>query len=110
MTRMWKFQNLSAVDRRLLVMAVLLLGVVRLGLWVLPFQTMRRLLTKMTRHATAQQAHPSRTASIASIATEVPNATTHVATTQQTRDYQDRIVWGVLVASRYVPRATCLTQ
>ena len=114
MTRMWKFLNLSATDRRLLVSAAVLLGAVRLGLWLLPFQTLRRLLTKMTRHATAQQAHPSRTASIASIATEVPNATTrttHVATTQQTRDYlPDRIVWAVVVASRYVPKSTCLTQ
>ena len=103
---MWKFLNLSTTDRRLLVSAAVLLGAVRLGLWVLPFQTMRRLLTKMTRHATAQQACPSRTASIASIATEVPNATT-----QQTRDYlPDRIVWAVVVASRYVPKSTCLTQ
>ena len=51
-SRVHKFLNLSAVDRRLLVTAVLLLGAIRLGLWLLPFQTLRQLLAKMTRHAT----------------------------------------------------------
>src|SRR5881628_1054147 len=99
MTRMWKFLNLSAVDRRLLVTAVLLLGAIRLGLWLLPFQTMRRLLTKMTRHATDATARLSS-----------PKSDAIDATTRPTRDYQERVVWAVVVASRHVPGTTCLTQ
>ena len=94
-----KFLNLSAVDRRLLVTAVLLLGAIRLGLWLLPFQTMMRLLTKMTRHAT--------NASVlgASVAIDAIDATD-----ARRGMHPDRVVWAVVVASRYVPMSTCLTQ
>ena len=84
MQRMRKFLSLSATDRRLLVTSALLLGVVRLGLWLLPFRTLQRLLADMTRTPTALQIIDQ-----SSI---------------------DRVSWAVTVASRHVPAATCLTQ
>jgi hypothetical protein len=65
-------------------MSAWLLIAIRLGLWLLPFRTLQRLLTRMTQGAYKHQA-----ADQASI---------------------DSVVWAVTVASRYVPEATCLTQ
>ena len=48
MKRLHKLLRLPAAERRLLVKAALLLVAIRLGLWLLPFRTMRRLLSKMT--------------------------------------------------------------
>jgi hypothetical protein len=79
-----KYLRLRAMDRRLLVKSALLLGAVRLGLWLLPFQTLWRFLTKMSC------------------------ATTTWHDTDQTSI--ERVVWAVAVASRYIPAATCLTQ
>jgi hypothetical protein len=84
MTLFRKYRRLAATDRRLLVMSALLLGAVRLGLWLLPFQTVRRLLTSMT------------------------GATTPLHDIEQRSI--ERIAWAVAVASQYVPKATCLTQ
>lgn len=71
------------MERRLLVKAFLLVAAVRLGLWLLPFSTQRRILSRL------DQVHPR---------------PSRVAVSP------DRIAWAVVVASRYVPRATCLTQ
>ena len=57
---------------------------IRLGFWVLPFPTLRRLVAGMTRRTSDTQ--------------EVDPAS------------MNRAVWAVELASRYVPRATCLTQ
>ena len=84
MKRLYKFLRLPSTDRRLLVNSVLLLGMVRLRLWLLPFQTLRHLLIRMTR------------------------ATAELQATDQASI--DQVVWGVTVGSRYVPAATCLTQ
>lgn len=48
MTRLRKFLNLNSGDRRLLFRTAFLLGKIRLGLWLLPFQTLRQLLARMT--------------------------------------------------------------
>lgn len=88
-----KFLCLSAIDRHLLVGAALLLGAIRLGLWLLPFQTIRQLLAKMTQHAS-----------------DARRACAPKRCSAQARDYPERIVWAVVAASRYVPKATCLTQ
>jgi hypothetical protein len=77
-----KYVCLPATDRRLLVKSALLLGVVGLGLWLLPFQTLRRLLARLTHRTTLLHEETSIT----------------------------RVAWAVTVASRYVPAATCLTQ
>lgn len=78
-----KFLALSQRDRHLLVSAVFLLGAIRLGLWLLPFQTLNRLLQKITQLNTEVQKVNSDTVDIA---------------------------WAVSVASRYIPGALCLAQ
>ena len=79
-----KFWRLPPSDRRLLVTAVLLLTAIRLGLWLLPFQTLRRVLPRRIQ------------------------APTRLDNSNQS--FPKRIGWAVTIASRYVPRATCLTQ
>jgi len=84
MKRLRKFLSLTPSDRRLLVSAALLLGAIRLGLWLLPFQTLRRLLAKMTQ-----------------VTTQLQNADL---------TSMDRVVWAVAVASRYIPGVKCLAR
>jgi hypothetical protein len=84
MQRIRKFLSLSATDQHLLVTSALLLGAVRLGLWLLPFRTLQRLLADMTRTPTALQ--------------------------MTDQSSIDRVSWAVAAASRHVPAATCLTQ
>lgn len=79
-----KFLALSDRDRRLIVSAVFLLGAIRLGLWLLPFQTLNRLVQKISQVNTDLQ--------------EVNLANV------------DRVAWAVSVASRYIPGALCLAQ
>jgi Transglutaminase-like superfamily len=84
MQRLHKFCRLPSPSRRLLVKSLLLLGIIRMGLWLLPFRTLRRLLAHMTRACPRWQGG-------------------HQAPLK-------RVVWAVTVASQYVPAATCLTQ
>lgn len=82
--RVRKFLRLSSAERRLLISAALLLGVIRLGLLLFPFSVVRRVVARVmpvpsTLHKT--QGPPI-----------------------------DQFVWAVGVASRYVPQVTCLTQ
>lgn len=79
-----KFLLLPSAERHLLVRAAILLWAIRLGMWLLPFQTLRRLLAGVTH---ASQGMPD-----------------------ADRSLPDRIAWAVAVASRYVARANCLTQ
>lgn len=84
MTRLRKFLRLSPAERRLLVMATLLLGTIRLRLWLLPYPTLQRILASATERS-ADLREPS-----------------HFSAAM--------IGWAVAVAGRYVPKATCLTQ
>src|SRR5215208_1618401 len=84
MERVRKFLHLKSSDRRLLVGTALLLGTIRLGLQLLPFRTVRRVVSQL-----AQSTNGSHRTS---------------------RSLVDRVAWMVSVASRYVQRATCLTQ
>ena len=84
MKQLYKFLRLPSTDRSLLIKSVLLVGTVRLGLRLLPFQTVRRLITQLATHALSSQ--------------------------KQEEAPINRLVWAVKVASRYVPDATCLTQ
>jgi hypothetical protein len=84
MKRLRKFLHLTSGDRRLLVNTALLLGAIRLGLRLLPFRTLQRVLIRLA-HAPAGS-HGTKQSSV------------------------DRLVWAVSVASHYVPKATCLTQ
>jgi hypothetical protein len=81
--RYYKFLNLTAEERSLLMAAFVSLGLVRLGLKVLSFQGLRDLLAKFSRPVSRLQSADS-----ASV---------------------DRVVWAVRVASPYL-RAVCLPQ
>jgi hypothetical protein len=83
MRGLWKFVLLPSADRRILVKAALLIAAVRLGLWLLPFRTVRLFLA---------HAAPARPGTAGRVSPE-------------------RIGWAVMGASRYVPRSdTCLIR
>jgi len=84
MARLHKLFRISSAECSLLIKAAFTVVVIRAGLWVLPFRTLRRIQAKVTRQSASREAADLISA--------------------------DRIVWSVEVASRYVPRATCLTQ
>ncbi len=81
---MYRFFTLSKEDRRLVLQAGLLVGCVRLGLWVV---SLRRVQGMVSRIVELQESRPGRE---------------HLAI--------DKMSWAVASASRYVPKATCLTQ
>lgn len=66
----------------LLAVATLTAALVRLGLWVLPYRAVHKSVARLTRRAGTARARHS----------------------------VEHIVWAVRVASRFIPRATCLTQ
>jgi len=81
MRRLYKFFRLPRGERWLLIKAALLLGVIRIGLRLLPFQTLKRLLDSASQ----------------------PRATDQFSS--------DRIAWAVTAAGRYVlGDKPCLTQ
>jgi len=84
MKRLYKFLSLTPRERVLLINALLLLGAIRLGLKLLPFQTLRRILATMAQPTGTLQA-----AEKASV---------------------DKVAWAVIVASHYIPGARCLAQ
>lgn len=79
-----RFSGLSWADRRLLVEALVLAALVRLGLWLLPFRIVRGQLDKI--------AQPS------------------VELKQTDPAAMSRVAWAVSVMSRCLPAASCLTQ
>jgi hypothetical protein len=81
MTAFSKLLRLAAEDRWLLLHAVYLVSLVRIGLSVLSFRTLQRGL--------ARQPVARRTGGSPSV---------------------ERLLWATRAASRRVPRATCLTQ
>ena len=82
MKQLGKFLRLTKSEQRLLLSAALLLGAIRLGLWLLPFQTLRSLLVRITRKTQLQAARVS----------------------------VGRVVWAVEVVSRYMPGVKCLAR
>lgn len=79
-----RFFRLPRSERWLLVKAALLLGAIRSGLRLLPFQTLKQLLDSASR---VPESHSSNQFS------------------------SDRIAWAVIAAGRYVVRdKPCLTQ
>lgn len=86
MRRLRKFLRLPATKRRLLVRAALLLGVIKLGLWLLPFHTLRHLL-----------------ANVMEPPAELKQDTARFPV--------EDVIWAVEVASRHMPAVgTCLTR
>ncbi|MBE9036792.1 lasso peptide biosynthesis B2 protein [aff. Roholtiella sp. LEGE 12411] len=83
MKQLRKFFSLTSSDRLLLIKAVLLLGTIRVGLKLLPFQQLRGLLAKIAQPRAKLQA--------------VDEA------------FVNKVAWAVTVASPYL-RAVCLPQ
>ncbi len=85
MGKLHKFFGLTSEERRLLLTTALLVGCVRVGLWVLPFPTVRRLLGRLRRPAAA-----------ARDGNELPS---------------ERIAWAVNVVGKRIPGGgNCLVQ
>jgi Transglutaminase-like superfamily len=85
MKHLRKFLRLPAVERWLLIKAAFLLEAIKLGMWLLPFRTLRRFISVMIR------------------APIKPRRTDHSST--------QRVVWAIEVASRRTPGVkTCLAQ
>lgn len=84
MERLNKFFRLPSTDRHLLIKSVLLVGAIRVGLRLLPFQTVRHFVVRLTRRPSLWRG--------------------------EGRISIDRVVWAVTVASHCVSDATCLTQ
>jgi hypothetical protein len=85
MRKLHKFLWLSNSDRQLLLNTFILLGLVRLGLWLLPFQRLRQLLTKLGRSPLQYQ--------------------------QGQQIQLSKIVWAVNLSSRYLPgKVKCLAR
>jgi hypothetical protein len=83
MERLRKFFLLPATERLLLARALAFLVTIRFALWLIPFRTLRRALAKLV---------------------QIPTSPV------QNRFSAERVAWAVQATSRYVPRATCLTQ
>ena len=74
-------RRLAPADRRLAYAALALLAAVRIALWILSFQVVTRLVQ------------------ILSVRNPVPRAST-----------PGQVTWAVRLASRYLPRTTCLPE
>ena len=84
MIRFRRFLRLRSVEQVLLVRAATLLSAIRIGLWLLPFKVLQRVISKLIKGA-----------AVSSIKRNVPVG---------------HGVWAVETAARYVPHATCLTR
>jgi hypothetical protein len=78
-----KFFQLPVVKRRLALKTFMLIIVVRIALWILPFSWLQEFLNRFTKR-------------------KGPG--------NQETEKADLIAWAVTTTSSYVPRATCLTQ
>ncbi len=84
MRKLIRFLRLPSSDRQALMKAVFLLWAVRIGLWVLPFQTLRDLVNRRKKYRM-------------------------VASNGDSASVQ-RIAQSVTLMSQYVPATTCLVQ
>jgi hypothetical protein len=80
--KIYKFLNLSSVEQRLLIRTWILLGVIRLGLELVPFSTLRKLLDRLRPKLDSFKKEFS----------------------------EEQLVWSVTVVSPYIPKTTCLAQ
>src|SRR4051812_15439934 len=89
MNRLREFLRLPNTEQRLLIKAVLLVEAIKLGIRLLPFRTLRRLLARAVDIPPRASWHPRR----------------------RTSSSAERICWAVEAASRYTPGIkTCLVQ
>lgn len=82
--RLSKFAGLRHGDQALLVRTLLLVALIRLSLWILPFQFVRR--------SVARRARPRRRTGAGPVSPI------------------EKVVAAIELTARYVPAATCLTQ
>ncbi|MFC1835142.1 lasso peptide biosynthesis B2 protein [Thermodesulfobacteriota bacterium] len=86
MTRLYKFFRLSSLDRRLLLEATIVNGLVRLALLALPFRFILRILGRLMEQTTDTVNHG------------------HSETVE-------RVCWAVRIAGRHAPwKSTCLIE
>jgi hypothetical protein len=83
MKQLRKFLRRSREEQRLFVAALCWAALIRVGLWLLPFRTLRPLVDRAGRTPRAEAAD------------EV---------------VAGRVAWAITNAARFVPRATCVTQ
>lgn len=79
-----KFLRLPKGDKHLLIEAVLILWVIRLALWSLPFSLLVRIIDKAV--------------------------CTSLAKEKSSNIKPEKLAWSIEVASRYAPRTTCLVK
>lgn len=84
MNAMSRYVGLSRLERRLLALSFVVVGSMKLSLWIFPIRPITRTLDRLSQRLTLR-------------------TSCELYTIQ-------RLVWAVRVVSRYVPRATCLTQ
>jgi hypothetical protein len=82
MNRLFRLAHLPTHKRMLILRSTMLVGAIRVGLWLLPLQTLRRALQPLRR----------------------------VGVNAQPRSSIADVTWGITRASQLVPRSTCLTQ
>jgi hypothetical protein len=86
MERLGRFSRLPTTEQWLLIKAALLVEAIKLGMWLLPFRTLRRLLAR---------------------AADTPLRVRRAERTTSA----ERVAWAVEVASRHTPGIkTCLAQ
>jgi hypothetical protein len=84
-----KFFSLPIKEQQVIVKAFFLLCIIRLGLWLVPFRTLQKILERLFRcpvTASEQSLSPEKVLSA------------------------KKVSWAVRAVSRYVPSATCLAQ
>ncbi len=87
MKSLLKFLRLPAADRHLLLKTFILLGLVRLGLWGLPFKKLQQYLNRISRSERTSPASPIRCSPV------------------------NKIVWAVNVSSHLMPgHVKCLAR
>lgn len=86
MRRLALYLGLPPEERRLFRRALAVVGAIRLGLWVLPFDRLHRAVDRRSRAALHRTEREHRTVG------------------------PDRVVWVVQAAAARIPRATCLTR
>lgn len=82
--RLFKFFRISGSDRHLLIMTLIILATIRLGLWLMPFRTLLKVLAKISRQSDCL---------------EVTNLVS-----------VRKIAWAVNAVSRYMPGVKCLAR
>ena len=84
MKKLSKFLSLPSGEKRLLMKTFMLTSLIRLGLWLLPFNFILS-RTNFFRNA-------------------------KIKSNKTSKHLQDRIIWAIETVSHYVPKSTCLVK